>query len=61
MKRDLSNTGHCIIVGNFRDGEQMAQMIVWTGCKICGVITGAKSTNHVILENSMGSMENLKS
>ena len=50
LKRDLSNTGHGIVVGNFRAGEQMAQMTVWANCRMCGIITGPKSTNHVILE-----------
>lgn len=60
VTRDLSDTGHRIIVGIFRDGEQMDKTIVWTSRGTCGVTTGPKSVNHVVLENSLGGTENLE-
>lgn len=57
---DLSDTRHRIIGGIFRDGEQMDKTTVWTRCGTCGITTGPKSVNHVVLENSLGSTENLE-
>lgn len=42
------------------DGEWVAQMAVWTGCRICNIISGPKSSSDFSLENSMSGMENLK-